>query len=533
MTVVKMPNDDLVNFPDNMPKEQIKALILKKFPDAGNAVPRMGQPIKVPPPLERGFMSRVGADIGKRAQTGKEIEESYKTGKQGLVRSALQHVGNVGFGTMADIGAEAISSAISTLPEYVKKYAGQRMQDLANTEIGKSGLAAFQQGAEKWDVWSKDNPEYARDVTALGNALAGVTAAKPAAMAVKAPIKIPGFLAGEIKTLAGAPKMAIETVKRALEPPDVKKMREYVKQDKNQLYADVDAAGGVSDLANAEFKQSLSELKPKDVHSASVWESSNAAKEVKRISDSMEQAPMTYSGLLANRSHVNGLIRETKNPNEERLLFNLKEKLDDALTSDDVSGLKDPEAGNKFLAANYKHWQDSSLSDLELYAEKAASKAQPANSLDTYINGLLTSRKARFLTKLERAALEDVVKNNMGSEFKRQLAGRLSGYVATAVGAQMGGPLGAAIGAAVGTVGSKVARDAAFNSKVKKLEKVYELIRNRELPKTIQPSKGSQSFKQGEFGRTIGKNKNMPISKFQNIPPEAADRLFLNKGKKK
>jgi hypothetical protein len=35
MPVVKMPNGDLVEFPNDMPREQIKAQILKWFPDAG------------------------------------------------------------------------------------------------------------------------------------------------------------------------------------------------------------------------------------------------------------------------------------------------------------------------------------------------------------------------------------------------------------------------------------------------------------------------------------------------------------------
>src|SRR4051812_28198133 len=34
MTIVAMPNRDNVEFPDDMPREQIRDMILKKFPDA-------------------------------------------------------------------------------------------------------------------------------------------------------------------------------------------------------------------------------------------------------------------------------------------------------------------------------------------------------------------------------------------------------------------------------------------------------------------------------------------------------------------
>src|SRR6478609_5161150 len=35
MPIVAMPNGDQVQFPDDMPKDQIRSLILSKFPDAG------------------------------------------------------------------------------------------------------------------------------------------------------------------------------------------------------------------------------------------------------------------------------------------------------------------------------------------------------------------------------------------------------------------------------------------------------------------------------------------------------------------
>jgi len=40
MPIVKMPDGTQVRFPDEMPKEQIRALILQKFPDAGNPAPQ-------------------------------------------------------------------------------------------------------------------------------------------------------------------------------------------------------------------------------------------------------------------------------------------------------------------------------------------------------------------------------------------------------------------------------------------------------------------------------------------------------------
>ena len=51
---VEMPNGDIVEFPDDMPKEQIRAMILKKFPDAARSAGRYDFP---------GRVMQVGQDI--------------------------------------------------------------------------------------------------------------------------------------------------------------------------------------------------------------------------------------------------------------------------------------------------------------------------------------------------------------------------------------------------------------------------------------------------------------------------------------
>jgi len=44
MPVVTMPNGDLVSFPDDVPADQIRSLILQKFPDAAKTAAQPALP---------------------------------------------------------------------------------------------------------------------------------------------------------------------------------------------------------------------------------------------------------------------------------------------------------------------------------------------------------------------------------------------------------------------------------------------------------------------------------------------------------
>jgi hypothetical protein len=65
MPTVKMPNGDLVEFPDDMPREQIKAQILKWFPDAGKGAAE--KPAAEPHESTLQWAGRQALDFGKGA----------------------------------------------------------------------------------------------------------------------------------------------------------------------------------------------------------------------------------------------------------------------------------------------------------------------------------------------------------------------------------------------------------------------------------------------------------------------------------
>jgi hypothetical protein len=107
MPVVKMPNGDLVEFPDDMPREQIKAQILKWFPDAAK-----------------------GAAEKPAAKEAAEPQESTLqwAGRQALDfgKGAAQRIGS----TIANLGEMLPGGNLPGLPERAVKAREQAKQEL-------------------------------------------------------------------------------------------------------------------------------------------------------------------------------------------------------------------------------------------------------------------------------------------------------------------------------------------------------------------------------------------------------------------
>ncbi len=135
---------------------------------------QMGKPFKIEgaqdaTKQEPSFTQRVKEDISKRASQEKESLVSAATGEQSLPSAALQTVG-AGAGLIGDVGAEAIKSAT---PEFIKQPIASGAKKIAGyvsgTDAGKSAIEKATQAQKKWEDFSKNHPELAKDVGASGN----------------------------------------------------------------------------------------------------------------------------------------------------------------------------------------------------------------------------------------------------------------------------------------------------------------------------------------------------------------------------
>lgn len=185
--------------PEGTTPEQIEAFVAENYKSA----PAEGE--------QKNFFERVGEDMAKRAQIGREIDAARQSGEQGYIESGFQKAGKVGAGLLNDIAGEALISTgrgLSNItPDFIEKpvvKAGSDVLDyLGDTAPGRFAVDVAKQASEKYGDFQENHPRAARNIEsavdigallAAGKSPAGTrvadaastTAKKGAEIAVKA-----------------------------------------------------------------------------------------------------------------------------------------------------------------------------------------------------------------------------------------------------------------------------------------------------------------------------------------------------------
>jgi len=378
-----------------------------------------------------------------------------------VVGSALSGLNDLAFG----IPGKAISAGInafSNLPDYQGRVSGQ---------VAAQGTERL---GQQYQQFAEQNPRTANMISAAGEAanLAG--------------LGMGGTKAGEIKS------SLFPKVTKLTREQETAKLRKTASQSYKASKAE-DLQLADEDIGK--LNSSLQSLAPNTDLERRTWSSSQASKEAQEITDSISMEKPSFNGLLAKRSDLNSKIKvaaRAGNDAEEFRLNKVKEALDEAMMG--------AESGT-WQVANHQWAQQAVLGDMDEIVNKALTRAQPANSLDTAINNYLYSYKSKRLSDAEWSALKDVTNNSSMAKLKRGAASGLTKYVAGAVGAQ-GGPLGAGVGYLVGHYGSELAKDAAMAAKVKKLDRFRELILQRKVPEPKPKSPVLMIGDRGQAART-------------------------------
>lgn len=173
MPIVKMPDGTQVRFPDEMPKEQIRDMILRKFPDAGNPAPqgdgeqpspafqdalakiRAGAPGAVSEASQPGMAEMSGMTTGFQNAPQEDTDRLVRAnleaskiqemqGDKGLLRRAAEAIPGGATGGFAD---EAYSGTVGAGARMLRDGVGygeayKREQALAAAQKRKRGDAA-------------------------------------------------------------------------------------------------------------------------------------------------------------------------------------------------------------------------------------------------------------------------------------------------------------------------------------------------------------------------------------------------------
>lgn len=480
MPNVAMPNGDVVGFPDDMPSDQIKGLIASKFPDETKSLVAqpMQQSVPQATPQQPGFVQNVGNDMINRAGEISNINNQYQTGQQGLVGSSFDILGK-GMGTISDIGLDAAKSAaqeVGKLPLNDGTNVGQRTQQavgaILNTTPGKIAMNALQAGGQVWDNFKSQNPILAQHIEAAGdmvNAVPLLKGAEATTMAVKS-------------GLGNVADVAVNAANDELPQPKptIAQTREQqtslVRKSASDLYKDSSNQDiSFDDEQTQNLNSALQKLNPKTDLEKRSFDSSPASGQVQDITDSLATENPTLNGMLSKRNEINSQIKvatRAGNDTDAYHLNRVKDAMDETMMNGDTG---------TWQKANHQWAQQAILGDTDEIVNKALTKAQPANSLDTAINNYLSSYKSNGLSDEEWQALKDVTSNSSFDKLRKGAASGLLKYTTGAVGAHFGVPGGVA-GYLMGHYGSEFLKDSAMASKVAKLDKFREMIMSREAP---------------------------------------------------
>lgn len=183
------------------------------------------------PPSEPGFMQRVAGDISQRkAQASKDIFQE----DQSPVSAGLQGVGQY-MAIGGDVAGEGAKSAVNAIPDMIKQPIISKAKDaatyIAKTDLGKAGISGALQTKQAWDNFSKDHPEAARNIGAIGNIVSAFPAGVGAAGAEKGLVSLgeaaaPGLKSGGEYLVKTANKQNADKFVELISPKITKKVAE-------------------------------------------------------------------------------------------------------------------------------------------------------------------------------------------------------------------------------------------------------------------------------------------------------------------
>jgi hypothetical protein len=185
-----------------MSQQEIKTVLREKFPPSQSE--------------KKGFLGKTQEALQQRGADLANIEERatlrvLPTGsqtEQPIGTTALQIAGTE-IGALGDIVGEGVVSGLQALPEVVKEKASDIGSAILETDIGKAGIRALQQGMEAYGRYKEANPKDAATLESVVNIAAFATPIKGQS-ALKTTLNIP-------KTLKRGAEASTEIAPKALQ----------------------------------------------------------------------------------------------------------------------------------------------------------------------------------------------------------------------------------------------------------------------------------------------------------------------------
>lgn len=476
-----MPDGTQVNFPDDMPSEQIKGLIANKFPEVSKQA-------------EQGFLGNVADSLGKRYDKSADIVNATANGQQTALEAMPQLAGQA-VGAAGDVIGQGIVSAAKTgyeaLPQSFQDRQKLGLETLANTDTGKKALEIAKAYDENLNTFNEQNPRAGRNFEAIRNLGALVpipgTGGSAAGLALNAAkdvgnvAKLGGYATKEIagKVGQGAEDIARDAlnIKKASPMATFKEVRDV----SSQRYADSAAQGAKLEPNElmGKFTQDIKKsIIPNNELERRLLGDTEAVKVVNLLdefqNETMDMPRIDALDKLLTRK-ANESWKEGRPTPDTRDILKIQSQFRDS-----IDAAKPQQGLESWKAAKNDFSISRKLEDINDIFEHAKKMPNEATAIQAGFRNLSEdASRMRGYNPTAQKYINDAATNDITVDTLKTLGSRLIPIVVGGAGGGIGATLAA-------TAGSMASRGLAASVKVRQGNKVArEVLKGFKVPKLV------------------------------------------------
>lgn len=483
MPIVRMPNGDMVNFPDDMPQEQIKGLIAQKFPELAQKTP-----LKAPKTAGQNAM-----DVAKGALYGL-VEDPTNVIGAGIATLA-QNMGvgpNQTFNENLDVARESALARYGN-PESGYFKGGQMAGNVAGAILPSTaalkGIGALAPVASKAPVVGDALSKLATGIGAskglIGVPASGAIAGGIGSLSTEGDLSgvVPGAIGAGVVGVAG--KALSPFFKSAEKAADPLKRMDALRAEAHDLY---DQAYQTGAAIKPKFVGTLlddiySAITPKTNVDEAFAGANPAVKAIEKL-NVFRNKPMPIDelhsleknlGALAEENVIGATGKLSAIGNQYKTAQRIVRKTIENMADKDVIGGK--KGFELIKQANDKWSRSGRLGKIENISTSAKLTEQPSTSIRNQLRTILSNpNKIKNYTKPEVEAMKKAAEMDITSAGLRLIGSRLPATFAAGGTAFTGFNPAAIAGTAALAGGSALARAGANARQFSKLEELSRLI---------------------------------------------------------
>lgn len=473
MPVVRMPDGQQVNFPDDMPPEQIKQIIATKFPEV------VGEQQAAPTPQEPSLGRNIADVLQKRKI---QLRDITMAPNQRAEEMALQYAGT-GLATLGDVAGTLVGAGAKTgyqaLPGGVQETLEDVGMGILESKIGQLGIEALQKGGEVWEGFKQENPRAGRNIEAIANIAMAIPTAKTVQVAGEVGEKAIKAGVPVLKETAEQLATGAKRVKGMLKRDPIKSALEIKKLSSAAYKAADDAGGTLKPQFTNKFLAKMESLAPQTEVGRLVAGDDAFTQIVEKFS-SIRNKPIT----LQAAQEVDELLGDAidkytelgKLTKEGKKLLEVQTSFRNMIGDAPVEMIEGGKEGFDALKRARKLWSQSrKMEDIERIIQRASMTDNPATAIKTGFRNLYFSPgRMKGFTPAEKKLISKAAQSGVVTDLFRTVGSRLVPIIAGTTGAGVGTT-------AAATAASTAARGAASRMQIGQAMKVA-----REISKGVQ-----------------------------------------------